>query len=160
MLTRTMVSRGPERDALFSLLRGCAPLRFLFFRLLPRLVFGRQFAPLLRGPAWLVHLAPTRDSQCIGRNIFGDRGTCGDVGASADSNGCNQSGITTDKNFVADMRRKFVEAVVVTGNRAGADVCFCSDPRISEIREVHRLGALADGALLQLHEIADPRTGF
>src|SRR6266446_790934 len=147
-------------NALFPFPGGLARPRFLFFRLLPWLLFGRQFAPALRGPAGFIGLTAACDSQGIRGNVVGDRGTRGDICAIADSNGGNQRGITSDKNFVADVRREFVEAVVVAGNRAGADVCFRADLRIAKVGEVHRLGAFADGALLQLDEISDARIRF
>src|SRR6266850_3105703 len=147
-------------NELFPFPGGLAGLRFLFFRLLPWLLSGRQFAPTLRGPAGLIGLAAARDSQGIRGNVVGDRGARGDIRAIADSNRRNQSGIAPDKHFVPYRGREFVEAVVVAGDRARADVCFRADLRIAEIREVHRLGALADGALLQLDEIADARIRF
>src|SRR6267378_350690 len=147
-------------NELFPFPGGLARLRFLCSRLLPWLLFGRQFAPALRGPAGFISLTAACDSQGIRRNVVRDRGTRGDIGAIADSNGGNQRGVTSDKNFVADVRRKFVEAVVVAGNRASADVCFRADLRIAKVGEVHRLGAFADSALLQLDEISDARIRF
>src|SRR6267142_5300988 len=147
-------------NELFPFPGGLARLRFPFFRLLPWLLFGRQFAPAPRGPAGFIGLTAACDSQGVRGNVVGDRGTRGDIGAIADSNGGNQRGITSDKNFVADVRREFVEAVVVAGDRASADVCFRADFRIAEIGEVHRLGAFADSALLQLDEISDARIRF
>src|SRR6266403_4280288 len=128
-----MARRVSARKTLFSLLRGRTPLRFLFSRLLPWLGFGRQFAPTLRGPAGFIGLTAARDSQGIRGNVVCDRGTRGDIRAIADSNRRNQRGIASDKNFVADVRREFLEAVVVAGNRAGADVCFRADLRIAKI---------------------------
>src|SRR6266404_1544175 len=147
-------------NELFPFPGGLARLRFLCSRLLPWFLFGRQFAPALRGPACFISLTAARDSQGIRWDVFGDRGTRRDIRPIADSNRRNQRGIASDKNFVADVRRKFVEAVVVAGNRTSADVCFRADLRIAEIGEVHRLGAFADSALLQLDEISDARIRF
>src|SRR6266403_6329837 len=147
-------------NELFPFPGGLARLRFLCSRLLPWFLFGRQFAPALRGPACFISLTAARDSQGIRWDVFGDRGTRRDIRPIADSNRRNQRGIASDKNFVADVRRKFVEAVVVAGNRTSADVCFRADLRNAEIGEVHRLGAFADSALLQLDEIADARIRF
>src|SRR6266852_8354278 len=93
----TMVRRVSARKTLSSLLRGRAPLRFLFSRLFPWLGFRRQFAAPLRGPSGLVHLPAARDSQTICWYVVGDRGTRGDIRAVADSNRRNQSGIAPDK---------------------------------------------------------------
>src|SRR5207244_1131289 len=43
---------------------------------------------------------------------------------------------------------------------ARADVALRSDLGVAQIREVHGLGAFADGAFLELDEIADARAGF
>src|SRR6267378_2914169 len=160
MQTRTVVRGGPERDALFSLLRGRASLRFLFFGVFPWLIFGRQFAAFFRGPAGLIGLAAARDPQSVRGDIFCDCRTRRDVCPIADSNGCDQRRIAPDERFIPYPCWIFVEAVVVAGDRAGANVRFRAGLGIAEIREVHRLGAFADGALLQLDEIADARIGF
>src|SRR6266850_6715372 len=97
-----MLRRLSERDALSALLRGCAALRFLFFRLLPWLVFGRQFSAPLRGPSGLIGLTAARDSQSIRGDVFRDRRARRDVRPVADSNGCNQRGIASDEHFVPD----------------------------------------------------------
>ena len=49
----------------------------------------------------------------------------------------------------------FCRAVVVAGDRAGADVDVRADRRVAEIREVHRLRPGAEHRLLQLDEVAD-----
>ena len=50
-----------------------------------------------------------------------------------------------------------MEAVVVTGNRACADVALAPDLRVAQVGEVHSFGAFTDGALLQFDKIADTR---
>src|SRR6266436_10023148 len=104
-------------NALFPFPGGLARPRFLFFRLLPWLLFGRQFAPALRGPAGFIGLTAACDSQGIRGNVVCDRGTRGDIRAIADSNRRNQRGIAPDKHFIPYRGREFVEAVVVAGDR-------------------------------------------
>ena len=48
-----------------------------------------------------------------------------------------------------------LRAVVVAGDRAGADVDVRADHRVAEIGEVHRLRAGAETRLLHLDEVAD-----
>ena len=50
-----------------------------------------------------------------------------------------------------------VEAVIVAGDRAGADIGARADARIADISEMIDLGALGDLGLLDLDEIADVR---
>ena len=111
-----------ERRYFRFLLFLAGPRGFDFFLRFVRFLCGRQFAPLSRGPAGLVDLAAARDSQSVGRNIFRDRRTRGDVRAIADAHGRHQRGIAADENFVPDGRWIFVKAVVVAGDGAGPDV--------------------------------------
>src|SRR2546422_4257279 len=60
-------------NELFPFPGGLARLRFLCSRLLPWFLFGRQFAPALRGPACFISLTAARDSQGIRWDVFGDR---------------------------------------------------------------------------------------
>ena len=69
----------------------------------------------------------------------------------------DERGIAADEHLITDGRRIFVEAVVVTGNRACADVALAPDLRVAQVGEVHSLGAFADGAFLQFDKIADTR---
>ncbi len=48
-----------------------------------------------------------------------------------------------------------VEAVIVAGDGAGADISARADAGIADISEMVNLGALADLGLLDLDEIAD-----
>src|SRR6267143_6111247 len=100
MQTRTMVRRAQKKDALFSLLRGCASLRLLFFRLFSWFIFGRQFAAFFRGPAGLIGLTAARDPQSVRGDIFCDCRTRRDVCPIADSNGCDQRRIAPDERFI------------------------------------------------------------
>ena len=51
-------------------------------------------------------------------------------------------------------------AVVVAGDRAGADVDLLADRRVAQIREVIGLGPAAEPRLLELDEIPDASVGF
>src|SRR5260370_13791170 len=151
--------------------RASAKLSFALFRSTPRLALrflrgflwllrGGQFAAFFCGPARFVDLATAGDSQSIGGDIFRNCRTRGDVCAIANAHGRDEGSIAADENFIPNRRRILVEAVVIAGNCARTDVAFRSDLRIAQVREVHRLGAFADCAFLEFHEIADARTAF
>src|SRR6266436_7532301 len=151
--------------------RTSQELSFALFRSTPRLAlrflrgffwfFGsRQFTSLLGGPAWFVDLAAAGNSQSIRRHVLRDGRTCGDVGAIPDAHGRDQGSIAADENFAPDRRRILVEAVVIAGNRARADIALGPDLRIAQVGKVHGFGAFADGAFLEFDEIADAGPGF
>src|SRR5260370_13923918 len=154
----TLVYATLERKTLLSFLGRFASLRFL--RRLFWFLCGCQFAAFLRGPAGFVDLAATGNSQSVRRHVFRDGRTCGYVRAVTDAHGRHQGRVAADENFVSDRRRILVEAVVIAGNRARADVGLRSDLRVTQVREVHGLRAFADRALLEFNKIADARAGF
>ena len=49
----------------------------------------------------------------------------------------------------------FVRAIVVAGDRAGADVDVPADLSVTDVRQAVDLAAFADGALFHLYEIAN-----
>ena len=51
----------------------------------------------------------------------------------------------------------FADAVVVAGDRAGADVDLLANRRVAEIGEVVGLRAAAERRVLELDEVADVR---
>ena len=59
------------------------------------------------------------------------------------------------KTFDADGRHVLVHAIIVAGDRAGADVGLLADHGVAEIAQVAGLGARADLRLLDLDEIAE-----
>src|SRR5712664_1809377 len=154
----TLVYATLERKTLFSLLGRFASLRFL--RQLPWLLGSGQFAAFLRSPPGFVDLAAAGNSQSIRRHVFSNCRTCGDVCAVPDAHGRHQRGVAADEDFVPDRRWMLVEAVVIAGDRARADVALGSDLRVAQVREVHGLRAFADDAFLEFHKIADAHTGF
>src|SRR5439155_22567375 len=145
-------------ETLLSLFDCFASLRFL--RRFPSFLWGCQFTTPLRGPAWFVDLAPAGNSQAIRGHVFRDCRTRSDVRAVPDTHGRDQRRSAADENFVPDRRRILVEAVVIAGNRARADIALRSDLRIPQVGEVHGFRAFADGAFFEFDKIADTRTGF
>ena len=89
--------------------------------------------------------------------FFGDYGAGGDVGAVAEPDWSDEDGIAADEDAIADGGWMFGEAVVIAGDGAGADVGFVADFGVADIGKMRGLGALADGALFNFHEIADAR---
>ena len=95
----------------------------------PRPCFRREFA----GPARLVLLAAAGDRQRVGRHVLGDDAARGDIGAVADRHRRDQRAVRADEGARADLGVVLVEAVVVAGDRAGADVGARADMRVADI---------------------------
>ncbi len=68
---------------------------------------------------------------------------------------CDQLRIGTDKNIILDDRLVLVGAVVVAGNRPGADIDIFSNDGIADVTEMIRFAAGGNGAIFDLDEIAD-----
>ena len=67
----------------------------------------------------------------------------------------DQLRVAADERAVLDDRLVLVHAVVVAGDRAGADVDVCADRRVAEVGQVIDLRPGAERGLLQLDEVAD-----
>ncbi len=67
----------------------------------------------------------------------------------------DQRRIGADEGARADLGAVLVEAVVVAGDGAGADVGFGAHVGVADIGEVVDLGALGDHGVLDLDEVAD-----
>src|SRR5581483_7793876 len=102
-------------------------------------------------------LTGARDRELARRRIRADRGTGADRGVLADRDGGHERGIGADERAVFDGRAMFVDAVVVAGDRPGADVHAGTDAGVAEIGQMVRLGAFADRAVLHFDEVADMR---
>ena len=79
---------------------------------------------------------PLAHCQCIGFHVFGDRGAGGNRSAVVYSEGGDEFSIGADKDIVADDRFMFINPVVVTGDRPGADVDPFADLGVTDIAEV------------------------
>src|SRR5690606_36994122 len=77
------------------------------------------------------------------------------IGVGSDLQRRHQHRAGTDESAVADLGSPLVRAVIVDGHRACAHVDFATDGRIAEVRQVIRLAAGADFALLHFDEVAD-----
>ena len=100
---------------------------------------------------------PRAIAERAGGHVLGDRRAGGDVGALADRDRRDQLRVAADERAVLDRRLMLRLAVVVAGDRAGADVDLLADHRVAEIGEVVGLRAAAERGLLQLDEVADVR---
>ena len=65
----------------------------------------------------------------------------------------------TDKRAVADAGTVLVNSVVITGDRACADVDVCADIGVADVRQVIDLTAGGNLALLDLDKISDLDVG-
>ncbi len=95
------------------------------------------------------------ERQRIGGDVLGDDAAGTDIGALADLDRRHQRGVGADKGACPDLGPMLVEAVIVAGDGAGADVSARADARVADISEMVNLGALADLGLLDLDEVAD-----
>ena len=122
-------------------------------------------ARLLRGflralPAADGRLPRACDGQFPGRRIGADGRAGADGGVLADRYGRDQGAVRADKSAVLNDGTMFVRAVVVAGDRAGADVDCRTDGRIADIAQVIRLRIVADYRVLHLDEVANVRAGM
>src|SRR5690348_1533913 len=88
-------------------------------------------------------LATARETQFVGRGVGGDRGARADGRTFADPHRCDQRSVGTDERAIADFGNELVDAVVVTGDGAGADVDPGADLGVAEIGEMVGLAAFA-----------------
>src|SRR5205814_2478357 len=105
----------------------------LLFRLL---VVGGAPA---RGPAILDGGRTPLERERVARNVLGDDGAGGDIGAGAHREGRDQARVRADERAVLDHGRVLAIAVVVGGDHAGADVHVLTDGGVTEIRDVMHL---------------------
>ena len=106
-------------------------------------------------PALKIGLAGTCNAQRTGRNVLGDSRTGSRKRTVAQLDRRNEVGIAADEAVVTDLGAVLVIAVVVDNDRAAAEVDALADGRVADIGQVRNLGAVADGGLLQLYEVAD-----
>ena len=106
-------------------------------------------------PALKIGLAGTRNAQRTGRNVLGDSRTGSRKRTVTQLDRRNEVGVAADEAVVTDLGAVLVIAVVVDNDRAAAEVDALADGRVTDIGQVRNLGAVADGGLLQLYEVAD-----
>ena len=119
----------------------------------------RHCVALDAGPLGFVDLPSAANGESVFGNIVGDARRCANVRAFAEFHRGHESGIAADEDAILDHRLVLVNAVVVAGDGAGADVHFLADYGITKIGEVIGFGAAAKLRLLQLDEVADVGSG-
>ena len=117
--------------------------------------FLRSRARISGGAPRLVDLLAAGDRQRIGRDIPGDDAAGRDDRAVADRDRRHERRVRADKRAFADYRPVFVNAVIIAGDRAGADIGPRADLAVADIGEVIGLGPGAEPGRLDLDEIAD-----
>jgi len=100
--------------------------------------------PHIRRASRLVDLLPARNRQRVGENIAGDDAAGGHVRAAADRHGRNQHAVRANKGAFADCRAELVNAVIIAGDRAGADIRPRPDVAVADVGEVIGLGPGAE----------------
>src|SRR5215218_2775052 len=105
-----------------------APVPFVPLSIPCRLLVAERLCPAL-----LNRLRRAFERERVRRHVPGDDGARADIGALADRDRRDEGGIRADERALADLGAVLVEAVIVTGDRAGADVRAFADPRIADI---------------------------
>src|SRR5918999_450904 len=100
---------------------------------------GRLDCLLAIHPARDVRLPATRNSERAWGNVFGNRRAGADVRALPDLHRRDQLRVAANECAVLDDGGVLTLAVVVTRNRAGANVHVGADGGVPEIREMVRL---------------------
>src|SRR5262249_35711520 len=111
------------------------------------------------GTVFLNHLAFARDGQPVGRYVVRDHRAGRDIGTVADADRRHQRCVRTYESTLADISAVFGHTIVVADDRAGAEVCAGTEPRVADIGEMVGLGAVLDHRLLDLDEVADVHLG-
>src|SRR6185295_4953097 len=85
-------------------------------------------------PTLIVHERPRR-------HVVSNGGGGCDVNVIPEGHRRDQGGVAADLHPVSDRRRVFREAIVVAGDRSGADVCISTYRHVPEVGQVVRLAA-------------------
>src|SRR5262249_13734775 len=111
-------------------------------------------------PIFFVDLPRPADAERAGWHQVRDHRAGAEVCAGADFHRCDERGIAADEGVIADFGDVFLDAVVIAGDRPGADVHALPDIGVPQVSQVHGFRAASQPCLLQLDEIADVRARF
>src|SRR5258708_3530832 len=109
------------------------------------------------GPSWFHDLVCAADGQGVFRNVGGDAGGGGNVGALADADGRDQGTIAADKDAIFDDGGVLVNSVIVASDGSGADVDGGADFCVAKVSKVVGLRSLSEFDFFGFHKIADVR---
>ena len=104
-------------------------------------------------------LAGAAEGERSGRHILGEGGAGRHGHPFAEADRCHQHRIRARFAAGSDHGAVLVDAVVVGGDRAGADVHLAAQIGIAQIAQVVGFHAALQPAVLHLHEVADPAVG-
>ena len=97
----------------------------------------------------------SREGERVGRNVLGDCRSRAHIRAATDADRRDELRIRANEHAVFQHGLVLVDAVVVAGDRAGADVDVRANIGIADVRQVRGLRAFAEDGLFRLDEIAD-----
>src|SRR5690606_23078926 len=106
--------------------------------------------PLPQGapPPLLVDLPRAAEGEPVVGDVLGDDAAGRDIGAHADTTRRHQRKVRADAGSRADLRPMLGKAVIIAGDRAGADNGLRTDRGVADIGQVVDLRAGADLRLL------------
>src|SRR5215469_135017 len=107
------------------------------------------------GGAGLGALARAAERERFRRHVVGDDAAGGNHRAGTYRHWRDQGRIGADEDALADGGAEFLDAVVVAGDAAGADVGALAHIAVAEIGQVVGLDARRQARVLDLDEIAD-----
>ena len=111
--------------------------------------------PVGGSPAFLHLLAAAADDHGVHGDVLGHGGGGGNKGPVADLHRGNEVGVAAHKYVAADGGAVLVEAVIVAGDSAAAEVAVVAYIAVAHIGEMGHLGSLAQVAVFQLDKGAD-----
>src|SRR6476646_2903763 len=119
--------------------------------------FARHPLPGAAGPAGDAPLLVALDCMAVGLDIAGDYRAVTDGRPRPDDDARHERGVRPDERAFPELRPVLAEAVIIAGDRAGADICAGADRRIADVGQVIDLRPLGNIGILDLDEIADLR---
>src|SRR5213594_5047253 len=109
------------------------------------------------GPAVLDDLGGASHRERSRGDVLRDRRARADVRTLADGDRRHQARVGPDESAVVDLRFVLGDAIIVAGDRPGADVDVLTDRGIADVGEMRYLRPPPNPRLFQLDEVADSR---
>src|ERR1700712_4531756 len=100
---------------------------------------------------------PVQHELVFSNDILPPRRPRPDRRATRHAHGRDELRVRANEHIVFDHRAEFVRAIVITGDRARANIHARADIRIADITQMIRLRAAPEHRVFHFHEVADMR---